>query len=305
MRSGLAPATALLLAAYLLASAPLLLFGGSGPRVPLLLLHLVGAAGLAVLAARRSRGGVGWVERAVLDFAPLLAAPLLYAELPALMEGMPGPVVYHDPAISGIEARLFGGQPAFDWAGAWPSVAVSEVLHASYACYYPMIYAAPALLWLGITGSGPTEEARAADFGETVLALQACFFACFVAFVAFPVQGPRYLGVPAGIPDGPIRRLVLLLLQSGSSRGAAFPSAHVAVTVTQVAMALKFQRGVGWISLVIAVGLTAGAVYGGFHYAVDTIAGGLLGLAVVPLAGALRRRADLAASGFTSTPGAA
>ena len=51
-------------------------------------------------------------------------------------------------------------------------------------------------------------------------------------------------------------------------------------------MAIKFQRGVGWASLVIAVGLALGAVYGGFHYAVDAIAGALLGVAVVPLAGA-------------------
>lgn len=305
MRPGLAPGAAVFLAAYLLASAPLLLFGGSGPRIALLLVHLAGAACLGGLAARRSRGSAGWRERALLDFAPLLAAPLLYAELPALMEGMPGAVVYHDPAIAGVEARLFGGEPALDWAGAWPSPALSEILHACYACYYPMIFAAPVLLWLGITGRDRTDAIRAGDFGETVLALQACFFACFVVFVVFPVQGPRYLGAPAGIPDGPVRRMVLLLLQSGSSRGAAFPSAHVAVTVTQVAMALKFQRGVGWVSLVIAVGLAAGAIYGGFHYAMDAIAGALLGVAVVPLAGVLRRRADLAAAGFTSTPGAA
>ena len=221
------------------------------------------------------------------------------------MEGMPGPVVYHDPAIARVEAFLFGGQPAFEWAGASPSLALSEILHACYACYYPMIYAAPALLWLGITGRDRTAELRARDFGETVLALEACFFVCFFVFAMFPVQGPRYLGVPAGIPDGPVRRMVLFLLQTGSSRGAAFPSSHVAVTVTQVAMAIKFQRGVGWASLVIAVGLALGAVYGGFHYAVDAIAGALLGVAVVPLAGAFRRRADLAATGFTSTPGAA
>ena len=295
----------LFLAAYLLLTAPLLPFGGNGAiRITVLFAHLTGAVLLVVLAARRGERQ-GKIESALLDLAPLLVAPLLYAELPLLMEEMPCPVHYHDTTISGLETALFSGEPAYEWAGALPWQLVSEFLHACYACYYPMIYVPPILLYLGFTGRATTSRERLGDFTETVLALEASFFACFLFFIVFPVQGPRYLGVPPGIPDGPIRGLVLLLLQTGSSRGAAFPSAHVAISVTQVAMALKFQRGVGRVCFAIAIGLAAGAVYGGFHYAVDVLAGALLGMIVVPFAGALRRRADSAAAGFTSTPGAA
>jgi membrane-associated phospholipid phosphatase len=74
---------------------------------------------------------------------------------------------------------------------------------------------------------------------------------------------------------------VLWLLEAGSARGTAFPSSHVAVAVVQSAFALKYQRRVGWVATVATILIGCGAVYGGFHYATDVIAGAALGLAVV------------------------
>jgi membrane-associated phospholipid phosphatase len=86
-----------------------------------------------------------------------------------------------------------------------------------------------------------------------------------------------------------VRRLVLAILERGSSRGAAFPSSHVAVAVTQALLALRHQPRVGrWVAGV-AVGLGAGAVYGGFHYGVDVLAGAALGAAILPLAPRIAR----------------
>jgi hypothetical protein len=62
-----------------------------------------------------------------------------------------------------------------------------------------------------------TAEERAAAFHDTVLALSLSFLLCFAIFVVFPVQGPRYLGVPEGVPDGPVRRLVVAILERGSA----------------------------------------------------------------------------------------
>ena len=155
-----------------------------------------------------------------------------------------------------------------------------------------------------MTGPARVAAGRTEAFRDTVLALEVSFFVCFLVFVVFPVQGPRYLGVPPGVPDGPVRHLVLALLQTGSSRGAAFPSAHIAVATTQVLMALRYQRRLGLVILVIAFGLATGAVYGGFHYAVDALAGVAVGTLAVPLAWALRRRLEPARAGLTSTTGA-
>ena len=279
-----ARAAARVTAGYLLLTAPLLpLGGGDAARFALAALHLALAAGLLELDRRRARGA-GRGLRVLADWLPLLLVPVLYAELPLLMEALPRPVRYYDPLVSRFEAALFGGQPAFDWAGAWPITVLSEALHACYVSYYLLIYVPPLLLYVGLTGSHPPHAHPRAAFHETVLALALSFLVCFAIFVVLPVQGPRYLGVPRGVPEGPIRELVLTILERGSSRGAAFPSSHVAVAVTQAALALRHQRRVGLWVAAVTIGLGAGAVYGGFHYAVDALAGAAVGVAVVPLA---------------------
>jgi undecaprenyl-diphosphatase len=74
--------------------------------------------------------------------------------------------------------------------------------------------------------------------------------------------------------------LVLAVLVSGSSRGAAFPSSHAAVSVAASVAALRFQPKVGAVVAFVTALLLVGAVYGGFHYGVDMIAGAVVGLGV-------------------------
>ncbi|HEX9887110.1 MAG TPA: phosphatase PAP2 family protein [Longimicrobiales bacterium] len=248
--------------------------GGSAP-FGLLVAHVVVTA--AVVAwARGWQAGTG-PGQALAAWVPLLLLPLLYAELPALMAGLHGdPVTYGDAIIASVELALFGAEPAYAWAGAWPWRWLSEPLHLCYLLFYPLIYVPPLMLWLGKMGPGGRDERRAA-FGEVVLALTLAWAACYAVMIVFPVQGPRYLGVPEGVPEGPVRGLVLAILESGSSRGAAFPSSHVAISVAQVVATFRWQRRLAWILAFVTVGLTAGAVYGGFHYAVDAVAGAVVG----------------------------
>ncbi|MSR36727.1 MAG: phosphatase PAP2 family protein [Gemmatimonadetes bacterium] len=292
----------MVLVAYLALTAVLLPLGGAGlGRVLALIFHLGTAAALLALPAWAARGRF---PRVLADWLPLLLVPLLYAELPLLMEGLPGPVTYHDPAIAGLEGFLFGTQPAYAWAGAWPLLPLSELLHACYVSYYPLIYTPPLFVYLGMSGRARVRGAGPA-YSETVLAVVLAFLLCFLVFIVFPVQGPRYLGVPAGVPDGPVRRLALLVLQGASSRGAAFPSSHVSVALAQAALALRHQPRVGRWTLAVAVGLAAGAVYGGFHYGVDALSGAAVGLVAARMAGPLRRRLEGPDAGFTSAPDAA
>jgi membrane-associated phospholipid phosphatase len=287
-----------LVAGYLVLTAPLAFLAGAGA------LGFADAAAHVVVAsaligfATRGRASRGGGARVLTDWAPLLLVPLLYLELPLLMEGMPGPVRYHDPWAAALDQRLFGMQPAYAWAGAWPSPLLSEALHACYFSYYLIIYLPPLLLYLGPARRGGSEVGSA--FEEIVLAVTISFLICFVVFVVMPVQGPRYLGVPAGVPDGPVRRLVLAVLESGSSRGAAFPSSHVSVSVTQALMALRHQPRVARWCLPVALGLGAGAVYGGFHYGVDVLVGAAVGVLAALSAARLPRRLLGRIRGFTS-----
>jgi membrane-associated phospholipid phosphatase len=250
-----------LLAIYLTASGLMLAIGGHGA---LTALHAAAVLmiGWALVSPARA-------PRAAGDLLPLIAAPLLYGEIPWLIAVVG--TSYHDVLIQHWEVALFRSEPSRLIAVALPVLGVSELLHLGYLAYYPAIFAPPLLLYV--------RRVRRA-FAETVLALTTTYLLCWVLFVLMPVEGPRYLwGAPPGVPDGPVRRLAVSILAAGSSRGAAFPSSHMAVMACQTVMALRWQRPFGYVLAVVSVLVGAGAVYGGFHYAVDIIAGATLGAA--------------------------
>jgi membrane-associated phospholipid phosphatase len=278
-----------LFAAYLVVAGAALLFPHRPGWWPALLaVHLAaawlalgaGPAGTAAAAARRR-----WPRAARLagTLYPIALVPLLYTELEALNLAVHGGRFF-DPLVQQWEAALFGGQPAVELARALPSRALSELLHGAYLSYYAIIYVPPIALY----AAGRRQAAAALIF-----AVMLTFFAHYLFFIYFPVQGPRYLfPAPAGpAGDGPLAALTHRLLEAGSSRGAAFPSSHVGVSVAVTVMlaraAPRWAVAVGGATL----GLALGAVYGGFHYAIDAIAGALLGLLLALVAPRLRRAA--------------
>ena len=264
---------ALVTLCYLLGTFPLLWRGPWGWRhTAVVLAHLVAILALWwSLRVRRpaAQSREPRAESILADWLPLVLVPFLYAELPHLMGAGVG---YHDAIVQHWEASMFGTQPARTLAGALPYGALSELVHLGYILFYPIVYVPPFLLYIA---------RRQTEFGRTVFAVMATYVVCFVVFVAFPVEGPRYAWpAPPGVPGGPIRWVTLAILERGSSRGTAFPSSHAAVAVAQAVAALRYQRRVGVAVAVTSALLIVGAVYGGFHYAVDMAVGAVVGLAV-------------------------
>jgi membrane-associated phospholipid phosphatase len=218
-----------------------------------------------VFGAAVSRGRAA---RVIADLAPLVLMPLLYSELPLLMAALGS--TYHDVVVQQLEQRMFGEQVSRTFAGAHPNVLLSELLHAGYLAYYPAVFA-PALLLYA--------RGERRGFAQTVLTLSVTYAICWVIFALFPVEGPRYeWGAPLGVPNGPVRRFALAILASGSSRGAAFPSSHMAISVAQAVIAWRWHPKAGAVLSVVALLVGLGAVYGGFHYGADIVAGATLGL---------------------------
>jgi membrane-associated phospholipid phosphatase len=277
-----------LLAAYAVIGGAALLFPH---RIPgwqwLLLLHAVAVVlGFGIGPARNAWLALSrFAPRAaglLHDWYPVALIPILYEELPplnlAVWNGR-----YFDSIILSVEQTLFRGQPSREWAAAMPLLPLSEMLHAAYLSYYFIIFAPPLFIYLA---------AAREDFRKAVFALMLTFVAHYVFFIWFPVQGPRYL-FPA--PDGVISRgavfqLTHRLLEAGSSRGAAFPSSHVGVSVAHTISVFRYYRRLSPVVAVLAIGLACGAVYGGFHYATDAIAGACLGAAASLVAPVLYRR---------------
>lgn len=223
--------------------------------------------------------------RPLRDWLPLVLGPFLYVELRWLIEGVGRP--HADAVVQRWESAFFPAQPAATWATDLPVRWLSEALHLAYASYYLLVYVPPAILYV---------RGRRECFARTLLALTVVYGACFVTYLVFPVDGPRFLSGPAAAPEGPVRTFVLALLQAGSSRGTAFPSSHVAASVVASLSALSCQPRVGVVVSVLTLGLAAATVYGGFHYAVDALAGVAVGLVAWLVARTLWRA--------LSTPGA-
>lgn len=255
-----------LFAAYAFASGLSLLFPHRPAVWPLLaLVHgFAVVAGLGLLPAKFPRVPA-WLR----DLYPVLMVPFLYAELPLLNRSV-WDGFYFDDVIIAIEGALFGGQPSREWAAALPSLPVSELLHVSYLSYYFLIFIPPFYLWSRNQGSA---------FRAAVFALLLTFFAHYLFFVYFPVQGPRYLfPAPGGvIAEGFFYQLAHRTLEVGSSQGAAFPSSHVAVGVAQSIVAWRWLPRSAILVTALTIGLALGAVYGGFHYAFDALVGAVLG----------------------------
>jgi membrane-associated phospholipid phosphatase len=244
-----------LLTAYLVVTGARMLFGDVSVDTVIFACHVaLLTVTLASLFTRVVPKGLG-------DWLPLIAVPFLYVELPNVIAAAGHTGVFDEEVIR-WERAMFGGAPSAEWARTWPSLLLSESLHAAYAAYYPIIYSVPTILYA--TG-------RRRDFAEGVFVLLLSFAVCFLAFTVFPVEGPRYRHI-AEMP-GAVRAGVLWLLERGSSHGTAFPSSHVAVAVTQAILATRYFGARGALLWIPTTGLALGAVYGGFHYAVDAVAG--------------------------------
>jgi membrane-associated phospholipid phosphatase len=277
-----------LFAGYLVLAGSALAFPGRPAGWPLLLAaHLIAVAALwphaawrAVLERRSAR--VRAAIRAIADWAPLALVPALYTELAVLNRAVHGGR-YFDDTIIAWEQALFGGQPSREWAAALPLPWLSELLHLAYLSYYFIIFVPPLLLYL----SGRTDAFRAGVF-----ALMLGFFVHYLFFIYFPVQGPRYLfPAPGGeLAGGFFHALAHRVLEAGSAQGAAFPSSHVGVSVVQTLVVFRFMPRWTPLFALLTIGLAVGAVYGGFHYAIDALAGLLLGLAAFAAAAPLHRR---------------
>lgn len=228
------------------------------------------------------RPGLGRTGRLLGEIYPIILLLGLYGALDVL-QGPALPTV-HDATVQGWEQALFGGQPSRDWWRAHPSAFWSTLLHAAYWGYY-LIVPFPVILF---ALRGDRDALR-----RTILLEMGTFVFCYLWFVFFPVAGPYYtFARPEGaFVANPAARLVYATLAGGSSYGAAFPSSHVAATISAVVATWLGDRRWGRVLVVPALLLTVGTVYCQMHYGVDALAGLLTGVTLPTLLARLPRPA--------------
>lgn len=184
---------------------------------------------------------------------------------------------FHDATVQGWEQAIFGQQLAMTLSQKFPYFWLSELMHFFYAAYWFLLPAAAILMY----SRGRIKGLRDLVYAELIV-----FFGCYLVFTFWPVQGPHYefplIGGP--LAEGPMYRWVHWVLEDGGSRGAAFPSSHVAVAVTILAVTWRRDRLTWAVFFPFVMGLTIATVYGRFHYGVDALTGWLAATLFVPLA---------------------
>lgn len=171
---------------------------------------------------------------------------------------------YLDVHFIRIEESLFGLQPCLWLMDAFPYLAVSEVLYASYFSYYIMIFGVGLALFV--------RQRR--QFYCTMSVVSFVFYLCYLHLHLPACHGaarllPRDRRVPAARCDpgfrGPVGvsgcrdarsvffNIMAWIYRNFESPGAAFPSSHVAIALCTVWFSFRYLPRIRWLHLGVAL----------------------------------------------------
>lgn len=202
-----------------------------------------------------------------------------------------------DHVFASLEQWCFGCQPALVLCEQWSQTVVSEALALGYVSYYPLITATALFYFF----------ARREHFLRCVFVVMGAFFLSYVIFDLLPVAGPQFYYEAVGtdqialghFPDvgfyfydhleslpipghegGLFYRLLVDAHNAGERPTAAFPSSHVGVTVVLLWLAWRARsRWLLFAMLPLAILMFFATFYIQAHYAIDAIAGVVVGTA--------------------------
>ena len=247
----------------------ILMFAGRLPN-PLTLgaWHLGGMA--AIVLARKARIERNVIGALVMDFYPVVLFSYPPLEV-RVLHRMLTPEGCHDDRVREWDDAVCGGQRSQTLHQEWPIRWLGEYLHLSYFLYYIIV----PIMAFTVRFTRSVE-----DYERAIATVAASFYLSFLCFIVLPVTGPYHVFTV----DSPEKygylmpKVVRWVLDRGSSMGTAFPSSHVSVSVATWIVALRFAKPVAVLYLFIVPTLALGAIYGGYHYAIDTVAGAVLGV---------------------------
>jgi len=199
------------------------------------------------------------------EIYPLLFILAFWTELGYLRELYH--VGVHDQTVTAWDLRVFGQHFNLTWMPRMPDVWLSEVMHFIYYAYYPLIFLP--VIAVGLMG-------RRTAMRDMTFRLAVTYLGCYALYLWFPVDGPAALlpHYQGDLTQGFWYQLVQAAHDSGDSLGTAFPSSHVAGSVTIAYLAWRWlPRGWAWLIIAETVGVCFATVYTQNHYAIDALGG--------------------------------
>lgn len=147
---------------------------------------------------------------------------------------------------------------------------MAELLEFAYAAVYPVI---PAALIVHLVATDAPEPAR---FWTVILVTD---YICFGMLPWVQTRPPRALEQRAPW-NAQLRTLNVRLLGKTSIHVNTFPSGHAAEALAATLLVAGAPPGIVILMSLTALGISAGAVLGRYHYAADVLAGWLVALVV-------------------------
>jgi membrane-associated phospholipid phosphatase len=207
--------------------------------------------------------------RTVSMWYPLALYALLYYQT-GLINRVVIPV-FMDDFFMNLDIRIFGKFPWFFLGGAYRNSFLDEFFHFFYFSYYLIIPLTAILLYRKDTKL----------FERFIFQLSCLFYVCYIIYIFLPVEGPFALRNEYYLQHGLFREIVDFVYSAGENPGAAFPSSHVAITFLVAWWGSKHFKKLRIFYWLTCLFLSISTVYCLFHYAVDVLAGLLLGILAV------------------------
>ena len=232
--------------------------------------NAVAVAVIIVLARRRNDGPLGEFAH---DWLPGLLFITVFEEVSFLSLSLRSD--WQNPALIAWESALFAVPPG-EWLRRYSALWFSELLEFGYFTFYPLYPAVAGVLW-----AWRKRPRFAGAFRRLTDSLSLGYVFCYVAYLLFPTRSPSHnVGLAPVADGGPFHALVRLIQGHAGVHGNAFPSAHIMLAFVVLVFAFRYlPRLAPWLLMCVVL-MSFGAVYDGYHYALDVVAGGLLGIAV-------------------------
>ncbi len=184
---------------------------------------------------------------------------------------------WQNPHVVAFEALVFG-MPPIIWMHAHAAGHIHEFLEFGYAMFYPLYPIVGGLLWYW-----RDRPFYRGAFRRLTDALSVGYLVCYTTYLLFPTQSPANALARTSLSPGhggPFSAVVTLIQHHAGVHGNAFPSSHIMLAFVVLVFTYRYlPRAAPWM-LVPVVLMCFGAVYDGYHYASDVVAGALLGTVV-------------------------
>jgi membrane-associated phospholipid phosphatase len=232
--------------------------------------NLAAMAAILILARMRYRG-TAW-EFAHDFFPGFVLFTAVFEEVSFLCLTVVGQ--WQNQQLSSWEAALFS-MPSAPWLRLHIPGWGAGLFDLGYFAFYPMYPVVGLIFW-----SRRKRPALQRAFRDMTDALSIGYVICYVTFIVWPTQSPRHAGIVAPVDTGVFGWLIGVIQRNGGVHGNAFPSAHIMLAFVVLIFAWQYWRVAAPWLLVINVLMCLGAVYDSYHYAVDVVAGAILGTVV-------------------------